>query len=249
MAGANGGWPAPPTLQVASNLLRSISPTASTIRWMMSSSSSHSIMSTGSRKRCRRSGVRKKWAIDPHLGSMAPRESCPPPQRHYLLMPRGHQFAVRYGNRLFGQRLVLAVQFALELLHPSPVLPGLGGAHRPWLAQAGDGVVLPGLELGRKEPLLATPSAASRLVHRRGGDHRLQPRRRRPALAAGQRAGLGQGLGPPTLQGPNADPRLAGDNVNGRTLRRPPPPHKGIPEFFSLTNPPPLSAPPRSAVL
>src|SRR3954451_9572662 len=100
MAGANGGWPAPPTLQVASNLLRSISPTASTIRWMMSSSSSHSIMSTGSRKRCRRSGVRKKWAIDPHLGSMAPRESRPPPQRHYLLMPMGHKFAVRYGNRL-----------------------------------------------------------------------------------------------------------------------------------------------------
>src|SRR3954453_20949139 len=102
MAGANGGWPAPPTLQVASNLLRSISPTASTIRWMMSSSGSHSIMSTGSRKRCRRSGVRKKWAIDPHLGSRAPRESRPPPQRHYLLMPRGHQFAVRYGNRLRG---------------------------------------------------------------------------------------------------------------------------------------------------
>src|SRR4051812_44636332 len=104
MAGANGGWPAPPTLQLASNLLRSISPTASTIRWMMSSSGSHSIMSTGSRKRCRRSGVRKKWAIDPHLGSMAPRESRPPPQRHYLLMPRGHQFAVRYGNRLHRNR-------------------------------------------------------------------------------------------------------------------------------------------------
>src|SRR3954470_16879148 len=105
MAGANGGWPAPPTLQGASNLLRSISPTASPIRWMMSSSSSHSIMSTGSRKRCRRSGVRKKWAIDPHLGSMAPRESRPPPQRHYLLMPRGHQFAVRYGNRLSRRQL------------------------------------------------------------------------------------------------------------------------------------------------
>src|SRR3954454_25201765 len=102
MAGANGGWAPPATLQVASNLLRSISPTASTIRWMMSSSSSHSIMSTGRRKRCRRSGGRKKWAIDPHLGSMAPRESRPPPQRHYLLMPRGHQFAVRYGNRLHG---------------------------------------------------------------------------------------------------------------------------------------------------
>src|SRR4051812_39576046 len=57
------------------------------------------------------------------------------------------------GSRL-GQRLVLAVQFALELLHPPPVLPGLGGARRPWLAQAGDGVVLPGLELGRKEALL-----------------------------------------------------------------------------------------------
>src|SRR3954464_12475071 len=82
MAGANGGWPAPPTLQVASNLLRSISPTASTIRWMMSSCGSHSIMSTGSRKRCRRSGGRKKGAINPHLGSMAPRESRPPPQRH-----------------------------------------------------------------------------------------------------------------------------------------------------------------------
>src|SRR4051812_44672814 len=47
MAGANGGWPAPPTLQVASNLLRSISSTASTIRWTMSSSGSHSIMSSG----------------------------------------------------------------------------------------------------------------------------------------------------------------------------------------------------------
>src|SRR3954453_21570646 len=101
MAGANGGWPAPPTLQVASNLLRSISPTASTIRWMMSSSGSHSIMSTGSRKRCRRSGGRKKWAMDPHLGGMAPRESGPPPQRHYLLIPREHQFAARYGNRLY----------------------------------------------------------------------------------------------------------------------------------------------------
>src|SRR3954464_10394355 len=107
MAGANGGWPAPPTLQLASNLLRSISPTASTIRWMMSSSGSHSIMSTGSRKRCRRSGVRKKWAINPHLGSMAPRESRPPPQRHYLLMPRGHQFAVRYGNRLLAKKFLL----------------------------------------------------------------------------------------------------------------------------------------------
>src|SRR5438309_7309517 len=107
MAGANGGWPAPPTLQLASNLLRSISPTASTIRWMMSSSGSHSIMSTGSRKRCRRSGARKKWAIDPHLGSMAPRESRPPPQRHDLLMPRRHQFAARYGNRLKSARFLL----------------------------------------------------------------------------------------------------------------------------------------------
>src|SRR3954462_10349931 len=117
MAGANGGWPAPPTLQVASNLLRSISPTASTIRWMMSSSSSHSIMSTGSRKRCRRSGVRKKWAIDPHLGSMAPRESRPPPQRHYLLMPRGHQFAVRYGSRLREEVLQALDLGALRLHH------------------------------------------------------------------------------------------------------------------------------------
>src|SRR5215212_1213117 len=100
MAGANGGWPAPPTLQVASNLLRSISSTASTIRWTMSSSGSHSIMSTGSRKRRRRSGLRKKWAIDPHLGRMVPTESRPSPQRYHLLMPKAHPLGARYGNRL-----------------------------------------------------------------------------------------------------------------------------------------------------
>src|SRR4051812_41509929 len=163
MAGANGGWPAPPTLQLASNLLRSISPTASTIRWMMSSSGSHSIMSTGSRKRCRRSGVRKKWAIDPHLGSMAPRESRPPPQRHYLLMPRGHQFAVRYGNRLLDGLVAGAVlgDVPAEQLG----VPVLGDAEQPDLA------ILDGGHLGG----VSGPHDV-----RRGGDNVPLVRRLRP---------------------------------------------------------------------
>jgi hypothetical protein len=46
----------------------------------MSSSGSQSIMSTGSRKRWRRSGWRKKWAMLIPIGGVAPTESrrCPP---------------------------------------------------------------------------------------------------------------------------------------------------------------------------
>src|SRR5512143_3746768 len=76
MAGANGDCPAWPTLQVASNPLRSIRPTASTIRWTISSSGNQSIISTGSRKRWRRSGSRKKWAIDTPPRQRTWTESC-----------------------------------------------------------------------------------------------------------------------------------------------------------------------------
>jgi hypothetical protein len=46
----------------------------------MSSSGSQSLMSTGSRKRWRRSGWRKKWAMLIPIGGVAPTESrrCPP---------------------------------------------------------------------------------------------------------------------------------------------------------------------------
>ena len=57
----------------------------------------------------------------------------------------------------FGQRLVLAVQFALQFLDPPPVLPRLDGTGRPRLAEAGDRILLPGLQLRRIQPLLAAP--------------------------------------------------------------------------------------------
>ena len=61
----------------------------------------------------------------------------------------------------FGQRLVLAVQLALEFLDPAPVLPSFDGTGRPRLAEAGDRVLLPGVQLRRIQALLAAPGAAA----------------------------------------------------------------------------------------
>ena len=170
------------------------------------------------RRRPQRSAAIRVWRSSRRV--IRPRRRGRPPASFFA----EHQ----QGGRL-GQRLVLAVQLALELLDPAPVLPGLDGTGRPRLAQAGDGVVLPGLELGRVQPLLAAPGAAGSLVHRRRGDHRLQPRRRRPALAAGQRPRCRQGPGSPTLQRGDADTDLARDHVDGRALRRQQPRDDAVP--------------------
>ena len=59
-----------------------------------------------------------------------------------------------------------------------PKHPG-GGCTRP--AETGDRMLFRGLQLRRIRPLLAAPSTACRLIHRRRGDHCLQLRHHRPA--------------------------------------------------------------------
>src|SRR5271166_2022858 len=85
----------------------------------------------------------------------------------------------------FGQGLVLAMELAFQLLDPPAILAGLRCAGRAGLAKTGDRILLPGIQLRRIQPLLATPGAPRRLIHRRRDDHRLQPCRCCPALAAG----------------------------------------------------------------
>jgi hypothetical protein len=63
-------------------------------------------------------------------------------------------------------------------------------------------------ELVRRGRLLAAPGAACRLIHRRSGNHCLQPGRRCPALAAAARS-VRQGVRPPPLQRRHAHAYLA----------------------------------------
>src|SRR4051812_18915166 len=88
----------------------------------------------------------------------------------------------------FGQRLVLAVQLPLKFLDPAAVLSSFDGTRSSRLAEAGDRVLLPAVQLRRIQALLAAPGVATGLVHRRRRDHRFQARRRRPAFAAPGRA-------------------------------------------------------------
>ena len=106
------------------------------------------------------------------------------------------------------------MQFPFQLLDPPAVLSGLCGADRPRLTEAGDRILLPGVQLCGIQPLLAPPGAPRHLVHCRGDDHCLQSCYCRPALAASD-GSAGQGVGPPTLQRRHVDP-----NLTGHTLHR-----------------------------
>src|SRR4051812_31597361 len=74
------------------------------------------------------------------------------------------------------------MELPLQLLDPPAVLPGLHRTGRPRLAETGNRILLPGLQLRRIQPLLAAPGAPRGLIHRRDDDHRLQPCRWRPRL-------------------------------------------------------------------
>src|SRR5271157_3953493 len=63
------------------------------------------------------------------------------------------------------------MQLALQLPDAPPVLRRFDGAGCTRLAETGDRILFPGLQLCRIQPLLAAPSAACRLIHRRSRWH------------------------------------------------------------------------------
>ncbi len=83
------------------------------------------------------------------------------------------------------------MKLPLQLLDPPAVLPSFHCAGRTWLAEAGNRIPLPGIQLRRIQPLFAAPGTARRLIHRSCDDHRLQSRRCGPARAASARS-IGQ---------------------------------------------------------
>jgi hypothetical protein len=135
------------------------------------------------------------------------------------------------------------MELPLQLLDPSAVLPSFQGTGRPRLAEAGDRIPLPGIQLRQIQPLLAAPDTACRLIHCRCDDHCLQPRRCRPARAAGARS-IGQGIRPPALQRRRAYPDLMRYMLHRRTLRRQQPRHYPIFVRLSVSSHFLLSAPP-----
>ena len=108
-----------------------------------------------------------------------------------------------------------------------PILPSFRSTGRPRLAEAGDRILLPGIQLRQIQPLLTAPATPCRLIHCCCDDHRLQPCRRRPARAAAARP-IGQGIRPPTLQRRHAYPDLTRHMLHRRTLRRQQPRHYRI---------------------
>ena len=87
--------------------------------------------------------------------------------------------------RLREGRLVLAVQFPLQFLDPPPVLPRFP-LHWPRVAHRGRRSHPASSDPARPDRAPARGTTRScRLVHSRCGDHRVHPRHRRPALAAG----------------------------------------------------------------
>ena len=60
-------------------------------------------------------------------------------------------FQHKQGGR-FGERLVLAMQLALQFLDPSAVFPSLGGTGRPRFAQTGNGILFPAIESAGYRP-------------------------------------------------------------------------------------------------
>jgi hypothetical protein len=51
------------------------------------------------------------------------------------------------------------MKLPLQLLDPPAILPSFHGAGRPRLAETGDRILLPGVQLRRKQTLLAAPSS------------------------------------------------------------------------------------------
>src|SRR5271166_3785557 len=111
------------------------------------------------------------------------------------------------------------MQLALQLLDPPAILSGLRCTGRTRLAETGDRILLPAIQLRRIQPLLAAPGAACRLIQRSRGDHSLQSRRSRPALAADARS-IGQGIRPPSLQRRYTDAHLTRHMLHRGTLGR-----------------------------
>src|SRR4051812_11390754 len=136
------------------------------------------------------------------------------------------------------------MQLPLKLLAPTVVLPSFHRAGRTRLAETGDRIPLPAIQLCRIQPLFATPGTARRLIHRRCDDHRLQPRRCRPAWAASARS-IGQGVRPPTLQRRHAYPDFTRNQLDRRALRRQQPRHYPILVRLSVSSHCLLSAPPK----
>ena len=117
---------------------------------------------------------------------------------------------------------VLAMQFAFQVLDPTPVLSGFRGTHRTRFTETRDRVLLPGRQLCRIQTLLAAPAAPRRLIHPGCGDQRLQSSRRRPTLAASSpiARSIGQRVRTPTLQRRCTHSNLARYLLHRRTLRR-----------------------------
>jgi hypothetical protein len=69
------------------------------------------------------------------------------------------------------------MQFPLQFLDPSPVLPSIHGAGRPGFAETGNRILFPAIEFRRIQPVLAAPGAAGGFIHRRSGNDRFQPGR------------------------------------------------------------------------
>ena len=65
-------------------------------------------------------------------------------------------------------------------------------------AETGDRMLFRGLQLRRIRPLLAAPSTACRLIHRRRGDHCLQLRHHRPAQVTADTSSIAVGTLTPT---------------------------------------------------
>jgi hypothetical protein len=57
----------------------------------------------------------------------------------------------------------------MQVLDPPPVLPRFRGAGCTRLAKAGNRILLPRVQLGRIQTLLAAPGTAGGLIHRRRG--------------------------------------------------------------------------------
>jgi hypothetical protein len=59
------------------------------------------------------------------------------------------------------------MKLPLQFLDPPAVLPGFHRTGRPRLAETGNRIPLPAIQLRRIQPLLATPGATCRLIRKR----------------------------------------------------------------------------------
>jgi hypothetical protein len=151
------------------------------------------------------------------------------------------------------------VQVTFEFLDPAPgrltalrgisplrglILLRFRGTVIAGFTEPAERVLLPAVQIGRIQAVLAAPGAAGGFVHRGGGNHRLQPCRRGPVPRAAIVIIGSQGGSTPALQGRDTDADLLRDGLHWRTFGWQQAGHHRVFELLSVASHACLPAPP-----